>query len=76
MVIGRDGCHLCDDAHEVVAAVAVERGISWRAADLGEDPQWQAAYVYEIPVVLVDGVDIAHHRVTPDQLKAALRKRR
>ena len=36
-LIGKPGCHLCDDAREVVARVAAETGTGWRELSILDD---------------------------------------
>lgn len=70
---GRPGCHLCDDARAVIAAVCAELGESWTEVDVDEDPVLLDRYADEIPVTLVDGRQHDFWRVDPDRLRAALR---
>ena len=36
-LIGRPGCHLCDDAREVVEDVAAELGVGWVERSIDDD---------------------------------------
>ena len=72
-LVGRPGCHLCDDARAVVAAVAADLGVGWEELSIDDDPQLRARYAEQIPVTLVDGVQHDFYRVSPDRLRAALR---
>ena len=71
-LIGKPGCHLCDQAREVVAAVAAELGVSWEEHSILEDPSLHERYAEQIPVTLVDGQPHDFWRVSPERLKAAL----
>jgi hypothetical protein len=49
----RDGCHLCDEAREIVRAILAERA---RAAtlverDIATNPAWERAFLATIPVL-------------------------
>jgi glutaredoxin len=68
----REGCHLCDEAATVIAAVTSDVGASWRAVDVDADPEDRAEYGDLVPVVLVDGSIVAYYRVEPDRLRKAL----
>jgi hypothetical protein len=68
----RPGCHLCDDARVVVAAVCAELGESFEEVDVDQDPGLAARYAEEIPVTLVDGRQHDFWRVDPQRLRAAL----
>lgn len=72
VLIGRSGCHLCDDARAVVVAVTEPLGIAWRELSIEDDPALADRYAEEIPVVLVDGRQHDFWRVDPDRLRAAL----
>lgn len=70
---GRDGCHLCEAAREVVAEVCAELGESFTEVDVDTDPRLLARWGEEVPVTLVDGRQHDFWRVDPDRLRAALR---
>ncbi len=71
-LIGRPGCHLCDEARAVVAAVADEVGVGWQEWSIDDDERLRAQYWEQIPVTLVDGRTHDFWRVSPDRLRAAL----
>ncbi len=71
MVYTRDGCGLCREAEAVVADVA--RGHDVRVVDVDADPVLQRAYNIRVPVVEVEGLEVAEGRVTPGTLRRALR---
>ena len=64
----RPGCHLCDDMKAVVERVAGSRPITIEIVDISADPQLEARYGLEIPVLLVDGKKAAKFRVTEEEL--------
>ena len=71
-LVGKPGCHLCDDAKQVVAAVCAEVGVGWRELLITDDPDLAAQYWELVPVVLVDGVQHDYFRVDAARLRAAL----
>jgi len=71
-LIGKPGCHLCDEAREVVARVTGELGESYVELSVLDDPDLLARYAEQIPVTLVDGRQHDFWRVSPDRLRAAL----
>jgi hypothetical protein len=74
VVITRPGCHLCDDACEIVSAVCADVGVGWTTQDLEElEPADQARWREYIPVVLIDGRVHDVFRVEQDRLRTALR---
>lgn len=72
-LLTRRGCHLCDLARQVVAAVAREQDVGWVERDVDADEGLLAAYGEEVPVVLVDGVQHSYFTVDAAALAAALR---
>jgi hypothetical protein len=71
-LIGKPGCHLCDDARAVVAEVCAELGASWEEKDITTDAELHRRYWEQIPVVLVDGEQHDFWRVDPGRLRRAL----
>lgn len=71
-LLGKAGCHLCDDAREVIARVAGELGVPWEEVDITSSPELQEQYWELIPVTLVDGVQHDFWRVSEERLRAAL----
>jgi len=72
-LIGKPGCHLCDEAREVIAEVAAEMEVGWEERSIADDPELHARYWEQIPVTLVDGAPHDFWRVSADRLRAALR---
>jgi hypothetical protein len=71
-LLSRPGCHLCDDAREVVCRVAGDLGVSWEERDITQSEQDMQEYWDKIPVTLVDGVQHDFWRVSEGRLRAAL----
>jgi glutaredoxin len=69
-IYSRPGCHLCDDMKAVVARV-LERStasVSMEEVDISSDPDLEARYGTEIPVLVVDGRKAAKYRITEVEL--------
>ena len=75
-LIGKPGCHLCDDARSVVERVAADTGTDWDELSILDDAALAEQYWEHIPVVLVDGEQHDFWRVDEDRLRAALAGRR
>lgn len=71
-LIGKPGCHLCDDARAVVEKVAAETGAQVTEQDITQDAELYDRYWEQIPVVLVDGEQHTFWRVDADRLRRAL----
>jgi hypothetical protein len=73
ILVGKPGCHLCEVMHGVAAPVAAEMGLTLVERDLFSDPELEALYRHDIPVLLLDGREVARHRVSAQDLRARLR---
>ena len=73
-VVSRQGCHLCQEMVEVVRRV-VGPGVEVHVTDLDLDAVGAEArdrWSTLVPVLLVDGAEVAHWRVDEDGVRAAL----
>jgi len=71
-LIGKPGCHLCEDAQIVIERVCGELGVPWEQKDITQDEELHRAYWEQIPVVLVDGAQHTFWRVNEERLRKAL----
>ena len=74
-LLTRPGCHLCDDAREVIERVAAELDVTWQERDITGSEDDLRAYSDMIPVTLIDGVQHDFWRVSERRLRAALSAR-
>ena len=73
LLLGKPGCHLCDDARAIVTDVVTEfREATFEERSILDDPALIDAYAEEIPVVLIDGRVHTIWRVDPTRLRTAL----
>jgi glutaredoxin len=72
-LLGRPGCHLCDDAREIIRRVADDTGVAWEERDITQSEADMREYWEQIPVTLVDGVRHDFWRVSETRLRAALK---
>jgi glutaredoxin len=68
----KPGCHLCEAVEQAIAQVARRRPLEVVLRNILDDPADLERYQYEIPVVLLDGVEIARYRLTAEELGAAV----
>lgn len=71
-LVGKPGCHLCDEAQTVIEQVCGELGAAWEKKDITQDEELYRKYWEQIPVILVDGEQHDFWRVDPRRLRAAL----
>jgi Glutaredoxin-like domain (DUF836) len=73
-LVGKPGCHLCDEMRAVVERVLRGTALELLELNVESHPDLEARYVFEIPVLLLEGQEIARHRTTEDELRERLRK--
>jgi hypothetical protein len=54
LLLGTEGCHLCEEAREIVAACVQESAPDFKieSVDIAEHPEWQPEFALKIPVLL------------------------
>jgi hypothetical protein len=72
ILLSRPGCHLCDDARDIIRRVASDLSVSWEERDITLSERDMVEYWDKIPVTLVDGVQHDFWRVSEDRLRSAL----
>ena len=68
----KPGCHLCEAVEQAIGEVRRRRPFELEVRDILDDEGDFQKYRYEVPVVLVNGREVARHRMTPQELEAAL----
>ena len=74
-LIGKPGCHLCDDAEAVVATVVKalpEQNIAVEELSIEDDKELFDSYWDQIPVLLINGKVHNYWRIDPMRLTKAL----
>ena len=65
----RRGCHLCEQAAEILA----KHGLSPQPIDIDADPELTARYTECVPVVVIDGRERFRGRIDDRLLRRLLR---
>jgi hypothetical protein len=69
----RAGCHLCEEAREVIMGLRDELSpFELREVDIEQDDELLASYLERIPVVAVDGEVVCELELDPYLLSARL----
>jgi hypothetical protein len=71
-VLGKPDCHLCHEVEAVIRQVARRRRFRLERLNILNDPALFEQYHAAIPVVKVNGHEIARHRLTAFALETAL----
>jgi glutaredoxin len=62
-IYSRPGCHLCDEAKEVMGPLLRELGAKLREVNIEGDPVLEKRYGVDIPVIFIGARKAAKHRV-------------
>lgn len=74
-LIGKPGCHLCDDAEVAVQSVLEDfSAVSFEKANILENPDLFEKYSEQIPVLLINGQIHNYWRIDTERLREALAK--
>jgi hypothetical protein len=74
-LIGKPGCHLCDDAELAVQSVLDDfSAASLEKANILENSELFEKYSEQIPVLLIDGQIHNYWRIDTERLREALAK--
>ena len=73
-IYSRPGCHLCDEAKEVIDRVRKRHGFTLRVINIENDPALEAAYGTEIPVVFINGTKAFKYHVDESQLEEKVKR--
>ncbi|TFD50120.1 glutaredoxin family protein [Cryobacterium sp. Hh11] len=78
-LIGKPGCHLCDDARDVVGRVVAKLAddasalsITLEERSILDDAELHERYLEDIPVLLINGQVHNYWRIDPVRLRTAL----
>lgn len=72
-LLGTRGCHLCEQAEQMLERAAAARGIRWQYLDVAEDDALLARYGERIPVLRAESGEIGWPFSLLDVLRLAER---
>lgn len=72
-IYSKPGCHLCDRAKEVIDRCRQHVDFALEIVDISQNPELLQRYHDDIPVILLDGNEIARHFVRERKLLELLR---
>ena len=65
----RPGCHLCEEMKTVINRMAADSQVALTEIDISTDPDLEARYGTEIPVLIADGKKVAKYRISETELR-------
>ena len=63
IVYSRPECHLCEEAKLALHSAGCADQFTLEEINIESDPELLRKYKYDIPVVMIDGVEAFRHRV-------------
>ena len=75
-VYSRQGCHLCDDAENVLESLREELNFEIEVINIDIDPELIKLYSDQVPVIHIDGIHHDFYKVDPLRFKSSLEKHR
>jgi glutaredoxin len=72
----RAGCHLCDDAKQVILAARSRADFDYEERDIDAAPELFRLYNEEVPVIAIDGRKAFKYRLDMDEFLKRLKARR
>ena len=75
-IYSRLGCHLCDDAENVLESLREELNFEIEVIDIDKDSELIKLYSDQVPVIHIDGIHHDFYKVDPLRFKSSLEKHR
>jgi glutaredoxin len=64
IIYSRPGCHLCDEAKQVIESAQCANEYTLEEIDIESDVALLQRYRYDIPVITINGEEAFRHKVT------------
>ena len=72
IVYSRPGCHLCDEAKAAIQNAGCSGRFTLEEINIESDEELLRKYKYDIPVIMIDGVEAFRHRVDREEFKVRI----
>ena len=70
----KPGCHLCDEMKAEMAKADCTELYALQEIDIEGDDELRARYRYDIPVLLINGVEAFRHKLSAGAFRAHLKR--
>ena len=75
-IYSRQGCHLCDDAKNVLESLREELNFEIEVINIDENAELIKLYSDQVPVIHIDGIHHDFYKVDPTRFRSSLEKHR
>ena len=75
-IYSRQGCHLCEDAHQILESVREELAFEIDVIDIDGDEALIKLYSDQVPVIHIDGMHHDFYKVDLERFRSSLEKHR
>jgi len=72
IIYSRPGCHLCEEAKQVIENAQCATEYTLEEIDIESDAALLRRYAYDIPVITINGEESFRHKVTVDEFRRRL----
>ncbi|MCM3904909.1 MAG: glutaredoxin family protein [Pyrinomonadaceae bacterium] len=69
VIYSRPGCHLCEEAKEVMRAASCAGEYTLEEVNIENDPELLQRYKDDIPVITFNGIEAFRHRVSAEEFR-------
>jgi glutaredoxin len=73
-LLSKPGCHLCEDLRALLDDLQPDYGYTIEEVDITTDEDLFMQYRYEIPVLLLEGMELSRGPIDQQHLTAKLRR--
>ena len=70
----KPGCHLCEEARAEIERAGCAGLYTFEEVDILSDAELTRRYGWDIPVVVINGVETFKHRLTPSDFRREVRR--
>jgi glutaredoxin len=74
IIYSRPGCHLCDEAKAAILNAGCSDEFVLEEINIEFDEELLRKYKYDIPVIMINGVESFIHRVDPSEFETRIKQ--
>ena len=74
IIFSRPGCHLCDEAKASILSAGCSDQFVLEQINIESDEELLRKYKYDIPVIMINGVETFIHRVDPSEFATRIKR--